>query len=267
MADDWRQVVRWYHHACNLRLKRFLMPRGDMLLDAASGAVQFQDYIALSDGYRRHVCVDFSRSALREARDRLGDKALCVQADVTALPFRDDTFDAVASLHTIYHVPAAEQPLAFRELHRTLRPGRSGVVVYAQDRHPGHPLPRWIVRLLLRSSRLAARLRSPNLPRSSPPPGLYFEPLPLDEVETTLRALGVSFTTRAWRTLSVSFTRLVIPDNAFGAALLRWVFAVENLFPERCGKRASYPTFVLTKPRGATSLEATRSREVLETGA
>jgi ubiquinone/menaquinone biosynthesis C-methylase UbiE len=111
------------------RLRRQLAPHRDLLLDAASGAVQLEDYVALSERYRRHVCVDFSRRALVEARSRLGSKALCVQADVTALPFRDGAFDGVASLHTIYHVPVTEQPTAFSELHRTLH----------RDPHPPGP--------------------------------------------------------------------------------------------------------------------------------
>jgi SAM-dependent methyltransferase len=251
MADDWRSVSRWYRVACNERLRRRLASHGDMLLDAASGAVQFDDYVALSEGYRRHVCVDFSRQALVEARSRLGAKALCVQADVTALPFKDDAFDAVASLRTIYHVPVPEQPTAFRELHRTLRPGKSAVVVYAQNRHVGYPLPKRLVDLLLRNRWFARRLDSPTRPPD--PPGLYFEPLPLHDVCAILETIGAAYSIRPWRSVSVSFLQLALPDNVIGRLVLRVVFGIETLLPGRCGERANYPTFVVVKDDGIGS--------------
>jgi SAM-dependent methyltransferase len=245
MADDWRAVTRWYRLACNRRLRHHLSRHGDLLLDAASGAVQLDDYIALSERYRRHVCVDFSRRALVEARSRLGAKALCVQADVTALPFRDGVFDAVASLHTIYHVPVSEQPTAFSELHRTLRPGKSAVVVYAQSHHLGHPLPERLVTFLTRFDWFARRLDSPS---SRPkPPGLYFEPLPLNELRSILDEIGAPYAIRPWRSISVSFMQLAVPDNLAGRLILRLVFAIETLLPRRCAERGTYATLVLSK--------------------
>lgn len=46
-----------------------------------------------------------------------------MQGDVTALPFRADAFDAVASLYTIIHVPTADHPTVVEEFARVLRPG------------------------------------------------------------------------------------------------------------------------------------------------
>ncbi len=246
MADDWRPVTAWYRGACNRRVQGMIAERGELLLDAASGAVQLEDYVAFSAGYARRVCVDFSRHALLEARARLPDKALCVQADVTALPFRVGVFDAFVSLHTIYHIPPDGQGDAFDELHRTLRRGATGVVVYAQDRRPLHPLPERLARWLLRKEHVARRLRPAGAPQDPPP--LYFHPLPIPAIRDLLGRRAIPHTLRTWRSISVTFGRLAVPDNALGRGLLRTLFWAESTFPRWFGARASYPIFHIEKP-------------------
>jgi SAM-dependent methyltransferase len=109
--EDLRPVAAEYIQRCHQRVKQHLPDSGRYLLDVASGPVQYDDYV--------------------EARRRLGDKGLYVVADIANLPFADNTFDGVVSLHTIYHVPAAEQEKAFNEIHRVLAPERPAVVVYS----------------------------------------------------------------------------------------------------------------------------------------
>ena len=72
--------------------------------------------------------VDLSADMLRRARERGLD---VVQADATALPFEDATFDAVVSMWT--HTDVGDFPAVVREVARVLRPG--GPFVYAG----GHP--------------------------------------------------------------------------------------------------------------------------------
>ncbi len=45
------------------------------------------------------------------------------QADITALPFADESFDALVSLDVVVHLPRGEEGRAFREFHRVLKPG------------------------------------------------------------------------------------------------------------------------------------------------
>lgn len=55
------------------------------------------------------------------------------QADVQELPFADDSFDVVAALWMLYHVPDLHRGLA--EIRRVLRPGGTFVAVTNGDEH------------------------------------------------------------------------------------------------------------------------------------
>ena len=74
--EDLRSVSRDYIHRCHLRVNGHIAARGDFLLDAGSGPVQWPEYLTYSAGYRFRVCLDISITALKEARTRLGCKRL-----------------------------------------------------------------------------------------------------------------------------------------------------------------------------------------------
>ena len=56
-------------------------------------------------------------------------------ADVQSLPFEDDSFDAVAAMWMLYHVPDLQRGLA--EVRRVLRPGGTFVAATNGDDHVG----------------------------------------------------------------------------------------------------------------------------------
>ena len=103
--EDLRAVARSYIHKCHLRINRHLKPSGKYLLDAGSGPIQYPEYLTYSKGYMYRVCLDISIVALKEARERIGRKhGLFVVADVAKLPFKDNIFDGIVSLHTLHHL-------------------------------------------------------------------------------------------------------------------------------------------------------------------
>jgi ubiquinone/menaquinone biosynthesis C-methylase UbiE len=71
------------------------------------------------------MCVtDYDDAMVAAAADRLaifGDRVECRQADATALPFADDSFDTVLSWIMLHHTMAWERALA--EAARVLKPG------------------------------------------------------------------------------------------------------------------------------------------------
>jgi ubiquinone/menaquinone biosynthesis C-methylase UbiE len=68
------------------------------------------------------VGLDFSAGQLRLASENVPDAPL-VRGDMTALPFRDDAFDAVTAFHSLIHVPFGDHRTVLDEFARVLRPG------------------------------------------------------------------------------------------------------------------------------------------------
>lgn len=60
---------------------------------------------------------------------------LVAQANVTALPFHDGSFDCVVTSHVIGHVAPDEKDAAFSEIARVLRPGGVSVNIIETDSH------------------------------------------------------------------------------------------------------------------------------------
>ncbi|MCL5026905.1 MAG: methyltransferase domain-containing protein [Chloroflexi bacterium] len=96
---------------------------GDRVLDLGSGtgvAIPALQQWVKHDG--RVVALDISGQMLEEARVLHGQVGTSyVQADGSALPFRDETFDALLCNATFPHL--RDKDAALREIGRVLRPG------------------------------------------------------------------------------------------------------------------------------------------------
>lgn len=70
----------------------------------------------------RIVVSDFSAGMLQAARQRLGEERFSFQVvDAQAIPFPDESLDAVIANHMLYHMP--DLPRALAEIQRVLKPG------------------------------------------------------------------------------------------------------------------------------------------------
>lgn len=116
------------------RIAGALAPRGRVgrLLEMGCGGNPALEFAALAERYQG---VDFSRQGLDLASGRLaaaGVEFALTEADITALPFEDESFDAVYSAHVLYHIDNREgQEAALAEALRVLRPGGTAVLVLA----------------------------------------------------------------------------------------------------------------------------------------
>lgn len=263
--EDLRPVTANYRAHANGRVRQALPREGDLILDVASGPIQYDDYLQFSQGFRKRVCVDLSMRALLGARRRIGNQGLYVQGDITRLPFRTDVFDAGVSLHTIYHVPADEQSDAVKELHRTLKPDRRAVIVYKW--HPSllktllalpYVLTDRIKQAILnvpgarptiqrfRSARgrFDGESDSENTSRHDLPPLYFFA----HDLKWFKHAVGKfsPLEVRCWRSLEVPMLKR-IPENERGRHLLTFMQWLEDRFPHFFGRIGSYPLIVITK--------------------
>jgi ubiquinone/menaquinone biosynthesis C-methylase UbiE len=227
--EDLRPCAREYVSACRLKLTRFLPPEGDLILDAASGPVQYPEYLEYSRNFRKRVCVDLSQKALDQAKDRLGSAGEYVCASILDLPFPDRYFDAVVSLHTIYHIDRDQQEDAVRQLIRVTKPAHPVVIVYSN--------PDRLLKMIKRS--LTAK--------RSPPPreALYFFVHPLGWWHRFTDECRVDV--HPWRALAAQDSRRLIPNNKLGQLELRAILSLEKHFPRMVTRLGAYPLIVLTR--------------------
>lgn len=258
--EDLRPVSQEYIQRCHMRVKRFLAASGKYLLDAGSGPVQYPAYLAYSQDYKYRVCADISITALREARQRLGDKGLFVVCDIACLPFGSEVFDGIVSLHAIHHVPYENQPQAYINLYRTLKNGRTAVIVNAWNTSSLMNRLKWLMVLMERASGFMNRLfhppaeKEPGLPAGSlrrpktPPTGTYTRHYDADTLMAEFARYHIPAGLHPWRSLSVRFLRAVIKPGLGGRFWLRLVYNLEERFPYFFGKNGQYPMIILTKP-------------------
>ena len=226
--EDLRPGAAEYVTACRRKVLSHLPRTGHLLLDAGSGPIQYPEYVEYSDGFSRRVCMDVSLEALKQARARLGSRGLYVCASLPEVPFGDNEFDAVISLHTIYHVEAEEQEVAVRQLIRVAKPNARIVIVYA---NPDRLLLR--IKRRIRPKRKAANDRK-----------MYYHAHPLSwwqrfAGESSLKMLP-------WRAL-VAQESALISGRRVAKLLLRLVLGFEKRFPGLMTHVGAYPLIVLTK--------------------
>ncbi len=254
--EDLRPVSSEYIHRCHMRVKRHLAPTGDFLLDAGSGPVQYDEYLTYSENYRYRVCMDLSVVALQEARKRLGDKGIYINADIANLPFKDDTFDGIVSLHTIHHVPIEEKVGVYKGLQRVLKPGRSMVTVDGWAEVPLGKAMGFFMRLANRLRRWTGK-EAPKMPpdvqsneqngeAAKLPAGTFVLKTSAKWFHSVMKD-QLPYEIRVWRSVSVKFLRSVIQPEWGGRLWLKILYRLEEWFPHYFGEKGQYPLIIIKK--------------------
>ena len=240
--EDLREVSKEYIYKCHMRLKRYIKPSGKYIVDVASGPVQYPEYLEYSKNYQQRICVDFSLLALKEAKKKLGDKGIYILGDITNLPFKEDSMDAVLSLHTIYHVPADEQDKAFVEIHRILAVDSSAAIVYGWGRHS------LLMNMTLFPFKLfnliVKLIRKPfkNNPLRNE---LYYQPHNYRWLKR--QNWEFNFKIFVWRSVFVEFQKRYIHAGFGGNQILAFLYYLEEKFPRFFGQYGAYPIIVIDK--------------------
>jgi len=243
--EDLRPVSREYIHNCHLRVKRHLAQKGDILLDAGSGPVQWPEYLTYSEHYRYRLCADISITALKEARTRLADKGLFVVADIANLPFKPDVFDGVVSMHTIHHLPLNEHKRAYLELNRVLKAGKAAVVINGWH----NPFLMRMAEPLIGLARLfsgRSAKQKKNWSREDQQAGTFVEKMTPRWLRKELNG-ELKYEIFPWRSLSPRFMRWFVRPQFGGKVCLRLVYWLEEHFPRFFGEHGQYPLIVIKK--------------------
>lgn len=129
----WEEGGRAYEDAAEaIALKRLLPSKGELMLELGAGAgrntPRYRDF-------ERVVLLDYSRTQLEQARERLGytDRYLYVAADVYRLPFVERLFDAATMIRTLHHMAEPERALA--QVQRVMTPAGVFILEFANKRN------------------------------------------------------------------------------------------------------------------------------------
>jgi SAM-dependent methyltransferase len=220
-ARFWETGSRDYEDRCEaIALKRLLPRNGKLMLELGAGAGRNTPRY---QGFERIVLLDYSRTQLKQAQERLGtsEQYIYVAADIYHLPFVNDLFDATTMIRTLHHM--ADAPAALLQVRTVLQPGATFILEYANKRN---------LKAILR---YALRLQAWD---PFGPEPVEFAPLNFDfhprTVHHWLRAAGF----RIKKVLAVSHFRVsilkrMIPASILASldSLLQWTGALWQFTP------------------------------------
>ncbi len=129
----WDLGGRAYEDAVEqIALKNLLPPNGEWMLEIGAGAGRNTPRYK---GYQRVALLDYSRTQLEQARDRLGEsqRYLYIAADAYRLPFMPNIFDGATMIRTLHHMADPQQ--ALNQVHQVMQHDGVFILEFANKRN------------------------------------------------------------------------------------------------------------------------------------
>lgn len=233
----WENANRRYEDAVEgVALRRLLPSSGRLLLELGAGAGRNTPRY---QGYQQVVLLDYSRTQLEQAAQRLGpgDRYRYVAADIYHLPFVDGLFDGATMIRTLHHMADARAALA--QVRQVLQPNAAFILEFANKQN---------LKAVLRYA-----LRRQSWSPFSPEP-VEFAPLNFDFHPGTVRSWLRSCQFSIERQLTVSHFRFGPFKRYLPLRLLVWMDSMAQL----TGNAWQLSPSVFTRARavGSTPLAA-----------
>lgn len=127
---DLRAVAQDYNTKARLRLLNYLPEQGKYILDAGSGPIPHPEYLEYSRNFTKRYCADVSQDALEIAKEKIGNHGEYLNRSILDIDLPNDFFDAVISLHVLYHIDKNLQEKAVRNLLRMAKKDQPVIIVY-----------------------------------------------------------------------------------------------------------------------------------------
>lgn len=132
-ARFWEGQGREYEDLAERIALRHLLPsRGRRIVELGASFGRLAD---LYTGYDQVILLDYAKSGLREAQERLGrsDRYIYVAADIYHLPLAPGACDTAVTVRVLHHL--ADIPAALAQIASVLQPGGAYVVEFANKRN------------------------------------------------------------------------------------------------------------------------------------
>lgn len=232
--EDLRECSKEYLKKCRMRVLDHIPKEGEFLLDMASGPIQYPEYLDYSKGFLKRYCVDLSKKALIDAEKKIGSHGVFINKSLFDIDFKENFFDAVISLHTIYHIDANQQKDAVLKLINSVKTGKPVVIVYSNPNTIRDKISKVINRLKYFSNK-----------RKNITDELYFYRHNNSWWYQFENVGNVDL--YPWRSLSGEDLRSIIPNNILGRNILNFIFYLESKFPKLFTSYFQYPMVVIRK--------------------
>lgn len=210
--------------------------KGMFFLDAGCGAAP---YTIFAKNFNFHVCVDFTRTGLAEAKRKVIN-GMFVIADLTYLPFKNSVFDGATAMHVLYHLPKDCQVKAINELARIIARKSKCLIVYSNS-DGFNSLFNFIPQAL-------RRIRKKNKEKTthtSDKPPLYAYYFSLKYFKN-LPSSGYRFSIRNAHFLGGS-SRSIVPNGFAGYLVFSILLFIERFFSRTIAKFSYHPAFIIEK--------------------
>ncbi len=226
LFEDLRPCASKYVSLCRKRINKFIPTKGNHLLDFASGPIQYKEYLDYSKKFKYRHCVDFSKTAIKIAKDKIGKKGKFYCKDFLKIPFKENYFDCVISLHTIYHIEKHKQKKVVDKLINITKKGKPIIIVYSNPNTIINRIKK-IIKYKKKKQKIYFHCHSLNW-------WYQFN----DKAEVRIEN---------WRSFSSQHQKMIFPNNLIGKKMFEILFSLENFFKKFFLKHFQYPIIILTK--------------------
>lgn len=222
-----------YHAATEERTVDCFAGRSGALLIAGGGDMP-DSHIEIAGKFDKVGCIDISQAALDIAARKM-PKSERTLGSICAAPFSDSRFDAVFCAHVIYHIDAAQQEQAVRELIRICKPGGRVVILYGNPHSP--------IRYAAGAMHRLRKLMAPK--KAVEEAGLYYSAHPLGWWRRFEDSSAVSM--KPWDLIGSYEERTLMPFNGLARIVYGTARQVERAAPQLAVRLWQYPIVILDK--------------------
>ena len=131
LFEDLRSSAKEYVSYSRNKINKYISKKGVHFLDFASGPIQYKEYLNYSKNFKFRHCVDFSKQAISNARKKIGPHGKYYCNDFLKIKFKKNYFDAIVSLHTIYHIHKDKQAKVVKKLISISKKNSPIIIVYS----------------------------------------------------------------------------------------------------------------------------------------
>ena len=207
--EDLRKVSQKYLIKNRLSLRKHFPKYGDLILDCASGPIQYQEYLEYSKHYKKRVCVDFSLEALNIAKAKDPKRIDILHGDMIQIDFKSEKYSTILCIHTLYHLPKKEQIKMIKKFKRSIKKNGTILIVYSNPNF------------------LLERIKNIIKKCNQRKPEFLFERFSIKEIKQKFPETQII----PFRCLSGEDMKRILPNNFFTKIILFFIGKVEPFLP------------------------------------